>query len=1282
VKLKRIDLQGFKSFVDRTGLEFASGVTAILGPNGCGKSNIVDAVRWVLGEQSPRTLRGDCMEDVIFKGTTKRKPVGLAEVTLIFTNEDRRLPIEFDEVAIRRKVTRDGGSEYFLNGTLCRLKDLRDLFYDSGAGNASYSIIEHAMINVVLNEHTQELRRLIEEGSGITKYKARRKETQRKLDRTQQDLLRLNDLIEEIGKEVRSLRYQVGKARRHQRLTNQIRALDLLVAGRQHQDFAREEKGLREKLAELKTAAEANTGELAELRAEIETTRPALDEREAERRRLEESLQAFTEQLQESERNVLVLEHRIGEHERRLEQGGEGIEEANRREGEIKAQATQIEEHRARVVVELEETKQALRQRREDLSLLEERLRENRRSLEQATQLNLEFVETDAAQQSRLRELEVKQENRRERQETLAGEVTRIADDGQAAREDLSRQEEARARLVARRQELLEKLAGLERQEGNLEATAPGLQESVARLVAEREAASSRLELLRRIKDEYQGYRQGARQLLQDFADDGRVLGSLADQIQIREGYTAPFETLLAELLDAIVVDAAGTAVDLVAELRRREVGQASFLSRSAGEATDTAAPALPPGGRPALELVSGVAAEIPFVKKLLAATVVFASDEEAVGAALAHEGPVPLVCLSETGLLVTNEGVVRGGRGQAEEVSLLGRGEMLDRLSNQVAGLERRIVAEQERQEANRTSREQVRQELISGRGELSLLEEDLGRLHGEVAELKSRSAAAEKRLAEIEREQATLAAELTQLADEAAASQRELERSGQERSTSTSRRDELQQAVVSLEAERDQAREEVEQLRLVQQGLEGQGREGEATLAHLRENLAELAAQRERLGQEIDLARNERESLTAELTERKAELSQGISERERRQQLVRAAADAIGALHEKTAAWHDRIKEIEEDRARCREAIYEVETELATLDIKRRNLTDRLEEQYHGTFAELVAGYEPEHLPKDLERDGEVFQLDQALELLAVFREKFSHLGPINQLALEEYETKNERLVFLEKQRDDVVKARDDLTTAINRINRTARKLFSDTFEDVRRNYIAVFQTLFEGGRADLELIRTDDPLESNIHIVAQPRGKVVNHVGLLSGGERCLTALSLLFAVYLVKPSPFCMLDEIDAPLDDSNIQRFVRMLREFSKNTQFLVVTHNKLTMETANHLYGVTMMEEGVSSIVSVTFSDVAETQSDAELGQAISRRRREVDRRETVKAILADDEQETAMRFTLAGGAIGGEENAAAGESGLRLGLADEEADEETDGPTATESLKEMEAEQ
>ncbi len=1276
MRLKRIELQGFKSFVDRTELEFDHGITAILGPNGCGKSNIVDAVRWVLGEQSPKTLRGDRMDDVIFKGTTKRKPVGLATVTLVFDNADRRLPIAFDEVAIKRRVTRDGNSEYYLNETLCRLKDLRDLLYDSGVNNTSYSIIEHAMINQVLNENNQELRRLIEEGSGITKYKARRRETQRKLERTEQDLLRLRDIIEEIGKEVRSLRYQVGKARRHQRLFQQIRALDLLVAGRSQQELDRREQELRERLAALETEAESEIGELADLRARIETTRPAVDEREAERRRLEDALQAFEEELQESERQVFLIEHRIQEYEQRTRKHREDLEGAEQRQVGIRADIGQLDQERTRLAEELARIQRRVAEESETCVLLEERLARDRGALEQASQLNLEFIETDAAQQGRLRELEVKQENRRERLEALDAERGQRERDAVAAAEQLSEREEARGRLSERRRSVLAELAQREREESDLEAAAAELQEGLTTRLARREALASRQELLQRIRDEYQGYGQGSQRLLREHLEDGRVLGSLADRIQVPEAWTSAFETFFAELLDAVVVDGAPTAVDLVNELRQAASGQASFLCGAAAP-DPAAAPPAPPGGTHALQLVSGPGAEAPHVRRLLAAAWVFADDDSAVTAAAAHRGAVPLTCLARSGLLVTSDGVVRGGRREGGEVSLLGRGEKLEKLAAEIATLEQKIAAWQERQRANRSRRDEVREALLRGRAELEVLDTDFRQLHSELAEARSRQEATTRRLAEIGAETQELQAQLQDLAGQADELRDRVAESGRRRNVSTTQLDELRAGLTQAEAERDRARTGLEELRLVQQRLESRQREAAAGRTHLDENLAELGSRREQLIQEIELGQQERENLGAELDRRRAELQDAFTERERRRQVVRNAAGAIQELHEQTAAWHDRAKEIEDRRNGCREQMHGLETELATLDVRRRNLQERVEEQYKGSFRELIRSFAPEHLPRQLERDGETFQLDQARTILADLRDKLAALGPVNQLALEEYEAKSERLKFLESQHADVDKAKQDLVTAIARINRTARKLFSDTFEEVRRNFIAVHQVLFEGGRADLQLIRTEDPLESNIHILAQPQGKVVNHVGLLSGGERCLTALSLLFAVYLVKPSPFCMLDEVDAPLDDANVQRFVRMLREFSRNTQFLVVTHNKLTMETANHLYGVTMMEQGCSSIVSVSFHDVAETQSDAELGQAIATRRRELDRRESVRAILADEE-ESSPRFMLANGAGGGAAGAADG-----LGeIAEEPAPSAAEDDREESGARVMEAEQ
>ncbi|MCK9994768.1 MAG: AAA family ATPase, partial [Candidatus Krumholzibacteria bacterium] len=740
MKLKSIEMQGFKSFVDRTRLDFDEGITAILGPNGCGKSNVVDAVRWVLGEQSAKQLRGGKMDDVIFKGTTKRRPVGMAEVTLIFENEDRGLPIDFNEVAIKRKATRDGGSDYFLNGSLCRLKDLRDLFFDSGVNNTSYSIIEESMIKLILNENNKELRHLLEEGSGITKYKARRKETQRKLDRTQNDLLRLYDIIEEIGREVRSLQRQVGKARRHQTLFKEIRSLDLLVANRRHSLMDREETEAREHLEEFRTQAEAGVGELAELQARIEAARPTIDEREAERRQLEEALQAFEEELQETERQVLVMEHRIEEHQRRIDDNSLNIQEAEVRQKEIEGQIGRLTEHLTTIGDELETSGLLLAEKSESLQIMDDRLGRDRAALDDATHRNLEYIESDATSRSHLRELQVKQENRRERMETLAVDRERILKEGTEAEANLADLASVREEISVRRSRMLEELAGKERGETQLEVDATDLQDKVAALAGRREAARSTSDLLEKLHNEYEGYGQGPREILKRHGGEARVTGGLADQLQVSAEDTAALEILLAETLDAVVVDGWSTAVDLVRELREDEIGQASFLCGggfAGGDSDDL--PDLP-GGRPAREVITGPGSEIPALKNLLARTVIYDTDKEAAAAAESYKGPGVVVCVSRTGLLISSEGVVRGGRGKSTDSGLIGRKEKLAEMTKEIERLEKQVRTAQDKVTANRRQREDLREELITGRGRLSELDDELGRVHVDIAQLEHR--------------------------------------------------------------------------------------------------------------------------------------------------------------------------------------------------------------------------------------------------------------------------------------------------------------------------------------------------------------------------------------------------------------------------------------------------------------------------------------------------------------------------------------------------------------
>jgi len=1239
VKLKRVELQGFKSFVDKTVLEFDRGITAILGPNGCGKSNVVDAIRWVLGEQSAKQLRGTTMEDIIFKGTAKRKPVNLCEVSLVFSNEDRMLPIEFDEVGIKRRVTRDGHSQYYLNNSPVRLKDLRDLFFDSGVNNTTYSVIEQEKIGRVLAENSHEVRNLIEEGAGIVKYKARRKEAQRKLDQTQQDVLRLMDIVEEIGREVRSLQRQVGKARRYRTLYAQTRALDLLMAGRSWKQMETREHDLKASTQDLTVAAEVDSGELAELRGKIEATRPAVDEREAERHGLEESMLAYEGELRQVEQKVIVLEHRIADHNRRRQEHTEQVAEICSRRETIHSEVTDLGSRSETVTSQVEELTSELLRLEEELRLIETRFDSDREALEKATQLNMEFIETDNRHKAELRELQVRMENRGERLRALARETDEQSDGSRVEEERLAGLSKARDVLGEERRTLLQSLADTERALQDGEDDRTRLRDEISLREAKRGSLKSRFDLLKRIKESYHGYSGAAKDVLERGENDARIRGSLADRLGVDESWTEAFELLLGDLLDAVVVDGPSTATEYLSELRSAEKGRISMLPDSAFEGRGTSA-APPAGGRLARDLIRGGAAEVPHLAALLSRTWCFETDDAALAAASQHCDGEVVTCLSRQGLLVTSDGLIRGGSGKGEDVSLLGRGEKLDGLEQEIADLEAQIQDHQTRLAATEEHLSVLRTRVHDGRGAMEELDDRLRRHHVEEAEARSRVEAAARRLEAITRDREAIESSLGELKGQEDGLMGRIDSSAREREGSTVRLDDLRTNVVEGERERDGLRGSVGEKRLLHSRLHGESRELDTAVRHRQETVAEMTATEVRLREEMELYRQELESMEAELIQRRQQVSEGVDERERRRRLVHVATESISALHEETAAWHERVKEIEDERATIRERLHEVETELATMDVRRGNLVERVEEQHKGRFRELIRSIDHDALPKELDFDEDVFNEDQAKALLEDARRKLGGLGAVNHLAVEEYEQKNERLTFLEAQLADVQKARDDLTSTITKINTTARKLFRETFEEVRRNYVAVFQTLFEGGRADLLVEASDDPLEGNIRIVAQPRGKKVDHIRLLSGGERCLTALSLLFAVYLVKPSPFCLLDEADAPLDDSNVQRFVHMLREFSHNTQFLVVTHNKLTMETANHLYGVTMMEEGVSNTVSVSFQDVAESLNDADLGRAIANRRRHIDDRVAEHAVTEAAEAGAApavaeARFTL-----------------------------------------------
>jgi chromosome segregation protein len=1199
VFVERLTVSGFKSFYDRIELKLGPGITAVVGPNGCGKSNIADAFRWVLGEQSTKQLRGEAMEDVIFSGTRDRKPLGMAEVSLTVANNRGVLSTEWAEVTVGRKLFRSGESEYSLNRTSCRLRDIRDLFLDTGMGSHGYSVIEREMVDNILSDTTGHRRFLFEEAAGIMKYKVRKKEAIRKLEGTEADLLRLGDIISEVEKEVRSLGRQVGKARRHRRLLEEIRALDLSLSFERWRSLHDLRGDLLSQLASVNDAHAALAAQVAGTESEVEERRRLLLEKGREVSAAQAELDRVTAELASVDNTVSVLRERIAGLETRCRSAaGEAARHAERRSG--------AEAEAARLVEELSS-------RRADLSALGERLAAEEAGLRRADDaLRLARDEVAARRETLMRcereEAQVRAARERfdARIEDAARRLTRTEDeerelggrrDGLAARR--ARQQGAIRDLVEEGAVLTAKQAAARERVAEEERT---LEKALREQHEMREKVASlrsRFDLLEELRTRYEGYAEGVRAVMLGHVAGPGVVGVLADLISVPTDLIAAAGASLGDAVQTVVVSTTDAAHRYLDGLAERALGPVTFCPLDGVSGTT---PRIGDGPR----LVDRIGAE-PQLRPLLESLfghVVLASDR-ADAIARVRSGAASSA-VTPSGELYTARGTVTGGGSSGRGGELLSRREEARTVAVDLRGAEEGLAAVEARRaaldasvrasgEALETARSRVeecdrrRQEEERVLGQLDF-EDKLCREEIESVTTEAREAAEDLQglrgerdgVASQEAERAGLRA-----AAEAALAENEAE---EER----------------LEAERDGHSSEVGDLRVMHATLSGEVRD--------------LVARAERAGREQVEA--------AEAIRRKSEEERDERERIRlAQEEIRSLAAGLEALHRDRSIREERRRVLQEAYALEEKDIEDVERGLKSVraDLAARveeahgkeiratearadleNLTARIREEYGIRFDADFVPPEPPRVPPPAEASEAEEETPLALareERLRWLRDKLSGLGPVNLLAIEDFEQKKERLEFLTRQRDDLLRAKDALLEAIQKINRTARAMFQDTFGVIQANFTKTFSTLFEGGTAEI-VLTGEDSLEADIEIVARPRGKKLESMRLMSSGERALTAIALLFAIYLVKPSPFCILDEVDAPLDDANVERFVRMLREFSRQTQFIVITHNKKTMEAADCLYGVTMQEPGVSRVVSVRLDghgnggppkDIAET---------------------------------------------------------------------------------------
>jgi len=1174
---KSLELVGFKSFAEKTRFDFEPGVTAIVGPNGCGKSNVADAIRWVMGEQNARLLRGLRMEDVIFSGTDTRKPLGLAEVSLTLSGVDKRLPVDYSEITVARRVFRSGEGQYFINKNSCRLKDIDDLFMGTGIGLSAYSIIEQGKIDMVLSSKPEDRRFIFEEAAGIAKYKEKKREALRKLESTEENLLRLSDIIKEVRRQLVSVERQAARARRAKEIGDTLRGIEIQFGAKRLSDIdlkIRETQGSRDSAKRQEDEIQKLIGELeaeqVSLREHLHSIDRELGTVQARRAGVSGSIEHNRNRIEANERLI----HELGDNEELY--GGE-IEELNgallalRKEGgDLRGALEEAAREYRSASAELDAAVGELDRIRNNLR--EGEAEENRQRAEL-----IEIINLTSRCKNELASGTLNSRNAALRATRLQVEEREFAEKIELARKEFQERHAGRMELEAARGAAAKELERA--QERMREVRCAEVELGKERLKGEKALAhaESQRELLERYRDAREGFPHGVQVIMREVSREGGALdgirGVVAEKIRPHPGYELALEAALSHALQCII---ARSMKDVCAAISFLEgSADASFLP--VAELVDTP-PAVAPHGEglrgSALDFVAVEDDFIHAARYLLRDTYVVSTYDDALRILEAcHPGVRLATCSGELLVARGQVSVRRRARGASPAVT---RERELEQARAQVESLRARSAETHRRADELDRNRRDLECALASAseklqRSEIALAEartEEL-RTTGVLEHLEGERVAAKEEVAELEAIQRESSLTRQHCEEEIAANEkREADTrealGAQQRALDTcaKEQEQLQASVTELKMLLAAAREKENSRRA---NLERVTREMEKTgeLLKTREDQKLRAASRSReLAEEIETLRDEIASL--------------INERDTTDTDAQQREEKKAAAYRRQAQIDELLKEKVSSLGGIKDEIARLEVALAEHGAARKGVIERIREQYGEDLAH--AGID-QQISDWSEVEGTIRQL----------KEKLARIGPVNMVALEEHKELEERLKYLTDQEQDLLSAKDSLAKAITKMNVETTRMFTTTFEAIKTNFKEIFKELFSGGTTDLVLEEGVNILEAGINIVARPPGKKLQNISLLSGGEKALTAIALLFAIFKVRPSPFCVLDEIDAPLDESNINRFLALLGHFLKDSQFIIVTHNKRTISMADVMYGITMEESGVSKVVSVKF---------------------------------------------------------------------------------------------
>lgn len=1190
MQLKSLELIGFKSFVDRTVVKFEPGVTGIVGPNGSGKSNVVDAIRWVMGEQSAKHLRGGAMQDVIFAGSQGRPPTGMAAVTLTFDNSDGRAPAEYShyaEITVARRLYRSGESEYYINKTPCRLKDIVDLFLGTGTGTKAYSIVEQGRIGQIVTSKPEERRLLIEEAAGISKFRNRRDAAQRKMDSTRVNLERLQDITRELERQLGSLQRQAKKAEKYKVLSDELRVVELQCAAHHWQQWQTELHALQTELTELATQEENTAAELANIDVAVEKGRVELTDVEQQLDVIQERAYALQNKIHLHEANIQHKTTAVSETTQRIGQAEQEIEALTARrqlwnEALTLANETKVEADLAVAVAqeatsEFEGQVEALKNEQDALHNTVQELERESRSVAEAVVTGQSNVQ--------------RHEHRREELARLSEEVStqRSAVDAELGtlRDGLAQD---RSKVQGKEQQTLE----LSEERESVETTLGQQREATAELAKELQAkqeqlskVDSRLHSLEALAQNLEGYHAGVKAVLQRDAETqlAGMLGTIADTIDVPSRYAAAAAAILGERVQGVVVEEKNAGVSALNYLRSSAKGRSAFIPLDI-RVPQRALPQFDDAG--ALGYLASFfepsARYQNIVNYFFGDVLVVQTLDDAVRLWDAH---TDVTFVTTDGEVLTAEGVLVGGSEEDHTRSMMTRKHECESLREELATLQtavastaelharhqERVTGLEHRLEALSQDRHAQELVLVKEREELNYREAEIARLTEKLHELEARAQ-------QYSTEQESLVALI-------ADAQNIVERAAAQRLEVDANLEAKQAAERELRAKREEVSEEFGRLRTNLAAQQERVRGAEREIERLVSSISEAGVTIERRQTEIREGQEANTQATTDVATLRGELEVAVRE-------AAECKEQQGTVQQQ----HRELQTlIQEQDAQVRSLRRQHDDAVKSKHSKEMGMTQQSErvgylrqdifEKYHVDLELKSADY----IVEDFDEDGAVTQRD-------LLRGKVEKLGGVNTDAIAEYDELSQRYEFLTSQAEDLEASLASLQRAIHKINRVSRERFKETFHAINERFQRLFPKVFSGGQAELRLTEEDNLLESGVEIVARPPGKKLQNLTLLSGGEKAMTAVALIFAMFLVRPSPFCLLDEVDAPLDEANVDRFNQIVRDMTGYAQFILITHNKRTMELADALYGVTMEQAGVSKLVSVKLSGRDEAAGD------------------------------------------------------------------------------------